>query len=174
MDPAAFLVLIILLAGVVLYVSAPLRDRQAHRPSEEGAQRSFLMAERERIIAALQELDFDFQLGKIPPDEYPAQRAELMKKGADVLRQLDLWQPPSTRSAGEAAGDVHARLEQAVAARRADGSPPAAPLSDDEIESMLAARRKEHRAKASGFCPRCGKPVATTDRFCPNCGKALM
>jgi len=168
MEPAAFFFLVVLLAGVGLYVGAPLRGRQADRPSEAGGQLSFLMAERERILAALQELDFDFTLGKIPPEEYPAQRAELMKKGADVLRQLDLWQASATRRAGEAAGDGHARLEPAVAARRP------APLTDDEIESMLAARRKERRAKASGFCPRCGKPVATTDRFCPNCGKALL
>jgi predicted amidophosphoribosyltransferase len=47
------------------------------------------------------------------------------------------------------------------------------PLSDDEIESMLAARRKGRSAESAGFCPRCGKPVLSTDQFCSNCGKAL-
>lgn len=169
MEPAAFFFLILLLVGVALYVSAPLRSQHTHRPSEEEIQASFLMAERDRIIAALQELDFDFRLGKIPAEEYPAQRADLMKKGADVLRQLDLLQP--SLSGGD---DVRARLEAAVAARRADGSPRAASLTDDEIEAMLAARRKERKARAAGFCPRCGKPIAATDRFCPSCGKALM
>ena len=51
------------------------------------------MAERDRVINSLQELDFDFKLGKIPDEDYPAQRAELLQKGADILRKLDALQP---------------------------------------------------------------------------------
>jgi predicted amidophosphoribosyltransferase len=38
---------------------------------------------------------------------------------------------------------------------------------------MIAARRKEHKSKSAGFCPKCGKPVLADDKFCPSCGKAL-
>jgi predicted amidophosphoribosyltransferase len=39
---------------------------------------------------------------------------------------------------------------------------------------MLAARRKERKTKAAGFCPRCGKPILITDQFCSPCGKPLQ
>ena len=46
-------------------------------------------------------------------------------------------------------------------------------IKNDELEAMLAARRKEKQSKSAGFCPQCGKPILATDRFCPACGKAL-
>lgn len=168
MDLGAVLLLIALLLGVSLYLAMPLIGDRSRRASEETQQTSSLMAERDRIINALQELDFDFKLGKIPEEDYPTQRAELLTKGADVLRKLDALAPASF--SGPAA---EARLEEAVSARRADSETQAGPLSDDEIESMLAARRKARKSKSAGFCPRCGKPVLATDQFCPNCGKAL-
>jgi hypothetical protein len=68
---------------------------------------------------------------------------------------------------------VEARIEQAAAARRADAAVKTESLSDDEIESMLAARRKGRKGRSAGFCPKCGKVVLVTDQFCANCGKAL-
>ena len=71
-------------------------------------------AERDRAVNSLQELDFDFKLGKIPEGEYPAQRANLLQKGADILRKID-----SFSSNADSAQDTESRLEKAVAARRA-------------------------------------------------------
>ena len=48
-----------------------------------------LLAERDRVVNALQELDFDFNLNKIPSEDYPVQRAALLQKGADILKKLD-------------------------------------------------------------------------------------
>jgi rubrerythrin len=68
---------------------------------------------------------------------------------------------------------VEARIEKAAAAKRADSSAAESQISDDDLESMIAARRKEHKSKSAGFCPKCGKPVLVTDKFCPSCGKAV-
>jgi predicted amidophosphoribosyltransferase len=46
-------------------------------------------------------------------------------------------------------------------------------LDDDDLESMISARRKTRKEKSAGFCPKCGKPVQVSDRFCPSCGKAI-
>jgi hypothetical protein len=127
------------------------------------------MAERDRVISSLQELDFDYNLGKVPAEDYPAQRGELLQKGADILRKLDELQPAAASPL-----DAESRLEEAAAARRADSSTPAtAPLSDDDLESLIASRRKERKEKSAGFCPRCGQPVLVADRFCPSCGRSL-
>ena len=109
----------------------------------ESREISSLMAERDRIINSLQELDFDFRLGKIPDEDYPAQRTELLQKGADILRKLDALQPQAISD-----DEVERRIERAAAARRADAAVKTEPPSDDEIESMLATRRKERKGKS--------------------------
>ena len=152
---------------VGMYVYAPFVERRARRVSQEEHELSALLAERDRVINSLQELDFDFKLGKIPNEEYPTQRASLLQKGADILRQIDNFAP------GGVDVDSETRLERAIAARRADASAQKPEIPDDELESMISSRRKGRKDKSSGFCPKCGKPVLASDRFCPSCGKAL-
>lgn len=161
-----FSLAVLILVGVYLY--APFMERRARRVTEEEHELSALMAERDRVINSLQELDFDFKLGKIPEDDYPTQRASLLQKGADILKQIDSLAPQPV-----AIQDTEERLERAIAARRADAAVARAEVSDDDLESMLSARRKRRSNKSAGFCPKCGKPVQVTDRFCPSCGKSL-
>jgi len=162
-----FLVLAVLVA-VGMYLYAPFMSRPRKLSTTEMHDISALKAERDRIINALQELDFDFKLGKIPAEDYPEQRAELLKKGSDILRKLDELEPLLA-----SARNAESRIEKAAAAKRADSSSTAAELSDEDIEAMLAARRKQHKSKPAGFCPSCGKPVLASDSFCPSCGKSL-
>src|SRR5512134_3558126 len=156
---------VLLLVGIYLY--APFMERRARRVTEEEHELSALMAERDRVINSLQELDFDFKLGKIPQEDYPAQRAGLLQKRAEILKKIDSLAPQLVSTQ-----DTEARLEKAIAARRADGSVTTAGVTDDELEAMISSRRKGRTNKSAGFCPRCGKPVMVTDRFCPSCGKS--
>ena len=43
----------------------------------------------------------------------------------------------------------------------------------DEVEGMVAERRKARQEKAAGFCPQCGKPVQQSDKFCSRCGAMI-
>ena len=163
-----FLVLAVIVV-VFAYLYAPFTARARRLRNGETHQVSSLKAERDRVINSLQELDFDFNLGKIPEGEYPEQRAALLQKGADILRKLDELAPVSS-----SALNAEARIEKATAAGRADSAAVSAVLdSDDDIEAMIAARRKQHKSKSAGFCPSCGKPVLVSDHFCPSCGKSL-
>jgi len=169
---AFFLVLAVGLA-VGLYVAQPFIEGRIRRVAPEARETSALMAERDRVINALQELDFDFNLKKIPAEDYPIQRAELLQKGADILKQLDALTPIShpASSSSKATTD---RIESAVAARRADTSTAQTGVrDDDDVEALISSRRKARKEKSGGFCPRCGKPVLVSDRFCPHCGKAI-
>lgn len=168
MNAGAFFLLLALLILVALYLYAPFMRRDRTLPVNESQEISALMAERDRVINALQELDFDFNLGKILAEDYPVQRTALLQKGADVLRRLDELAPLE-----DLRGDTASRIEQAVAARRADAALDNSDLSDDDLESRIAARRKVRKDRSAGFCPRCGKPVTVSDRFCPACGKSL-
>ena len=156
---------ILILVGVFLY--APFLERRARRVTEEEHETSSLLAERERIVNSLQELESDYQLGKVPEEDYPTQRTNLLQKGADILRKLDELAPVKTQN------DKDARVERALAARRRNGSSQQGELTDDDVESMIASRRKGRKSKSAGFCPKCGKPVMASDKFCPSCGKTL-
>jgi hypothetical protein len=153
---------------VAMYVYAPFMERRARRVTAEEHELSALMAERDRVVNALQELDFDFKLGKIPSEDYPVQRTDLLQKGADILRKIDSFAPE-----GVSTQDEESRLEKAIAARRADASVAKPEVSDDDVESLISSRRKGRKVKAGGFCPKCGKPIQASDRFCPSCGKSL-
>lgn len=181
MDIGSIFLIIALFVLVAWYVSRPLLERKpvsrrALAISQAEHDLSSLLAERDRIVRLLQELDFDFTLGKIPEQDYPNQRNLLLQRGADVLSQLDALQPSNK---AEPASD---RLEKAIAARRAQQARPATTphkngngvaVPDDELERLIASRRREHPEKAAGFCPKCGKPIQKSDQFCPKCGARI-
>ena len=165
-----FLILsVIVIVGIYLYAPFSRPKRKSQTPQfRESHEVSALQAERERVINALQELDFDFKLGKIPAEDYPGQRAALLQKGAQILRELDKLAPPVAM-----ADNAEARLEKSARAKQADSPGKTAQFSDDELESLIAARRSQHQSKPAGFCPKCGQPVLAADQFCPSCGKGL-
>jgi hypothetical protein len=175
MDLGSIFLILGLIVLVGLFIARPFFERNAIAVSQEEQEYSSLLAERDRILNALQELDFDFTLGKIPETDYPGQRASLLQRGADVLRKLD------ARRMETADRDVEERLEAAIAARRADaGRVRPAPnggsaavlqhAPDDDLEVLIASRRRERSEKAGGFCPQCGRVLQKSDRFCPKCG----
>ncbi len=174
MDIGAIFLTLAITTLVAMYLVQPYMERRTKIVSAEELEHSHLLAERDRYINALKELDFDYELGKVPEEEYPLQRAGLLKKGADALRQLDEYEGAKSTSAED-------RLEAVIAARRADAtdapalSQGSAPTldADDELESLIAARRSKRKAKSGGFCPNCGHAVLTTDKFCTNCGKKV-
>jgi hypothetical protein len=196
MDLGSIFLILALLVLVGLFVARPLFERstsaqtgdeQAGGRSQTDAadhDQSALLAERDRVLNALQELDFDNVLGKIPAEDYPQQRAVLLQRGADILRQLDALQ---AQAGQPAENNIEARIEAAIAARRADLQSASIPAAaggnghgrgvsstiaspDDELEVMLASRRRVRGEKAAGFCPKCGRAVQKSDRFCPKCG----
>ena len=175
MDIGALFLLLALLILIALFVSRPFLERQPAATLQEEHAASSLLAERDRILTALQELDFDHALGKIPAEDYPLQRSSLLHRGAAILRQMDALTPsPSPASGrGESAKE---RLETAIATRRADAAEEPASAketTDEDLEALIAKRRASLKDKAAGFCPKCGRPILSTDSFCPQCGYAL-
>ena len=175
MDIASILLILAVAVLVAMYVSRPFFSRTPVVKTVDADPRerelSALLAERDRLLTALQELEFDQALGKIPAEDYPEQRAALLAAGAEVYRKLDEMEETAPAASAED------RLEAAVAARRADavrtGQAPIPPRPSDDLEARIAARRSQRQEKSAGFCPGCGNPVQKSDRFCPRCGKTL-
>jgi len=175
MDLGSIMLILALALGVGIYISLPLTRHSATEKliantkttDDVDHKRSALLAERDRVLTALQELDFDQALGKIPAEDYPEQRSELLASGASVLRQLDEIEP-----AGSNGASAEDRIEVAVAQRRGEIRR-AASNGNDDLEMAIAARRRERSEKTAGFCPKCGKPVQNSDIFCAHCGATL-
>ncbi|UCF28771.1 MAG: zinc ribbon domain-containing protein [Chloroflexota bacterium] len=182
MDIGSLLLLLSLLILIGLYIARPLfdQDNVGVTPEEDRKEHelSTLLAERDRVLTALEELDFDNTLGKIPGEDYAIQRARLVNQGADVLRKLD------ELNGGASEAELEQRIEEAIAERRVSTSreevsevvPQPQPVvvdADDEVEVQLAARRRARQDRSAGFCPQCGRPVQQSDQFCPKCGNAL-
>ena len=182
MDLGSIFLILALAVLVSLFISRPLFDRQSEetplvvREAEVKAdhERSSLLAEQERLLNALQELDFDYTLGKIPAEDYPVQRTAYLQSGVSILQRLDAFKGSP---AGAAVSDSEAaqQLEKVIAARRADsevmktGSLPV-PAGEDVVEDLIAARRRSRRERFGGFCANCGRPLQKSDVFCSHCG----
>jgi hypothetical protein len=184
MDLGSLFLIIALALLVIIFVSRPFSDRKPGKswlstarpgrldnftvPPDREKHRSSLMAEHERLLSALQELEFDFALGKIPAEEYPEQRRHLLQSGAAVLKELDEIENTATSESTEA------RMEAEAARISLTGQQPTAkPEENDDLEALVAERRRKRSEKSAGFCPKCGKPVQSSDEFCPKCGKKL-
>ena len=178
MDIGSIFLILALLIPVVIFISRPLFERATTKISDSGRDLSTLLAERDQVVATIQELDDDYNLGKIPSENYPSQRLTLLQNGADILRQIDTFQMSPIRVTAED------RLEAAIMARRTtlDAASTAVkkngnavpPVPDDDLEQRIAIRRRTMNEKAGGFCPKCGRPVHASDHFCPRCGAVLV
>lgn len=191
MDIGSFLLLLALIIAVGTFIAGPLRVRRgSYGLRLEDHEISELLAERERVLESLEELDLDYAMGKVPEDLYPKQREFLVRRGAHVYRLLDERAPaddrqpvkdkaasrkPSKPAAPAADATEEDALEAMIAARK------------DSLEDMIAARKAEvqkagaqvaveekpAKKPAGKFCPNCGEKLQAGDRFCASCGNKL-
>jgi len=168
MDIGSIFLILAVLILVAFFISKPFLQGNASNMSDEEVEYSTLLAERDRIINALQELDFDYSLGKIPEGVYPSQRTSMIEKGAHILKKIDEYQGESE------IGNIDSRLEAAIDSKRADGAEIGDnTISDDKLEEMIANHLRHRQGKTNGFCSHCGTPRQQSDRFCSKCGHQL-
>ena len=165
MDIGSIFLILAVLILVAFFISKPFLQGNTSSISAEEVEYSTLLAERDRIINALQELDFDYNLGKIPEGIYPSQRTSMLEKGAQILKKIDEYQGESELR------DIDSRLEDAIDLKRADGGEVGDnTISNDELEEIISNHLRRRQGKTNGFCPQCGTPMQQSDRFCSKCG----
>lgn len=155
MDIGSLLLGLALGLGIIFIVAQPFLDGQNVR-EKKLSETDALITEREQLLTALRDLDFDRATGKITDEDYAPQRAQLVAQSATVLKQLDALQPAVPTAS------------------------PSLPL-EDLIEAEIAARRQHvptngHASPAPAgkpACPHCGALAHLGDRFCPQCGGTL-
>jgi hypothetical protein len=149
MDLGSLLVILALAVLAAAFIARPLFEGGVPAPAETETALSAKKAELDRVLGLIQDLEMDFAMAKVLPADYEAARPELVRRGADLLRELD-----------RAEGNGHRRM--------AGGED-----LDSEIEAEVARLRGGAGAAPAGFCGRCGQAALSGDRFCVRCGAPL-
>ena len=92
----------------------------------------------QQLLNSIQDVDFDYDTGKVPDEVYAEQRKFLIGRSVSILRQLD--------DARSEVSDIDDDIEAAVAALRSKSS--SKTRKDKDIEKKIAARR-QRRQKVS-------------------------
>jgi hypothetical protein len=83
-----FLIVLVVLAVVVLVVSAPLR-RRGVEDAEESAELAELEAARDAKYREIRDADLDHRTGKLSDADWRSQDRALRAEAVDILRRLD-------------------------------------------------------------------------------------
>jgi flagellar biosynthesis/type III secretory pathway M-ring protein FliF/YscJ len=83
------LVVLVVLAVIVLVVSAPLRARGRAQPAEEDAERADLEAARDAKYREIRETELDYRTGKLSDADWRALDRGLRAEAVEILRRLD-------------------------------------------------------------------------------------
>ncbi len=158
MDIGSILVIIAIMLLVALYISQPFFEREVTASNEE-SEYSHLLEERERLLGRIEELDFDYELGKILESDYQRARRNLVKKTALILQKFDEMEKGN------------AIMKMSPTEEDIKRSPPRTEV--DEIESLIAARRRELGETKHTFCSHCGRVVKGGDQYCVHCGEKI-
>lgn len=172
--PGALLALAILIA-VLAIVLRPLvvgptsrkRNRSGHNSplARQVDERARLLERRNAVYAAIRELDFDYETGKVSDEEHARQRAQLVREGVAILKQLDRL---------EVAVPAADPLEAAIAAmRRGEEGQVDAARPVKVLDAEVGGLRATPAANGQYTCPTCGAPASCGDRFCGDCGESL-
>jgi len=148
MDIGSILAGLALTLLTVAFVALPFVQHRGKGITDAERLSSELQAGRDRVLNTLQELEMDFNTGKILDADYKSQRQALMKEGAGILRRIDALK-------------VEGYMQ------------PEGRIIDDEIEAAIAQVRSEKDEGSSGYCPSCEAEVKAGDLFCIRCGGTL-
>jgi hypothetical protein len=110
MSVSGLFLFIVFLLGVLAVVIWPLLQAQQdtsqkHKPALSRLLQ--LQGEREAILTAVRDLDFDYQTDQLAEDDYLAQRETFMQRGVEILKQIDSLESEAIESAIRERREAH-------------------------------------------------------------------
>ena len=144
-----------------------------------GADRAQLREEKRRLLRALNELKFDYEMGKLSEADFTEVKQTYELRAVEVMRQLD--------GAAQAHPEVYALLEdrglgalvpEDAAKEESEGDDePAAEVEETsaqaDAETKVEPEPEPESEQATATCEACGGSNDADAKFCKHCGKEL-
>ncbi|GEM_PF-1164758 len=96
MTSESFFIMLVVVSALGFFVVFPLLERDPDTPRRRvrGTPRQkqaleILTAEKQRVLRSIRDLDFDYDLDKIPYSTYASQRINLFKLAAAITERID-------------------------------------------------------------------------------------
>ena len=135
----------------IYFVSRPLL--KSHSNLTVKTELRDLVEEKERALASLRELEFDFQTGKIQEKEHRDLRAVLESKAIEMIQKIDATHKKYTSLNDNA---ISKQLEQEISAL---------------VLSQNSAGNQTTTDLSIKCCNKCGTTGNINDRYCAQCGR---
>jgi DNA-directed RNA polymerase subunit RPC12/RpoP len=176
MDALTLILGVLLVGGVLALILYPLwkqtRPESLFQVSRTGQTLEEYQARYQSVLAAIRDLMFDYEMGKVAIEDYELLLTRLKLEAAGYRQQID--RVNRSRSE-EIAPALNAEIEAMIDRVRHQGPAGNEALLREvevEIELLKGVEFEESRAE-TGVCPRCGKVIQEEDAFCSRCGQPL-
>ncbi len=121
------------------------------------------------VLTTIKDLMFDYEMGKVTPEDYDTLLTKSKFEAADIRRQIDVLNRQDQTELDAALDTEIETLVSQVKSSQPNGNQALLAAVDAEIESL-----KHIRADGDGApCPHCDTTAQPGDVFCSNCGQAL-
>lgn len=176
MDVFTLLTSLVLVVGAFALVLYPLwqqtRFDMLFKTEGSGHTGEEYQARYQAALAAIKDLMFDYEMGKVSGDDYEKLLAKAKLEAATIRHQLDRLNHSTTT---DMAATLEVEIEKLVAQLRSSkfsGQEILLPAIDDEIALLKRASPPATNSEES-LCPQCGRSILADDAFCATCGHAL-
>jgi Zn finger protein HypA/HybF involved in hydrogenase expression len=126
------------------------------------------------ILAAIKDLMFDHEMGKVSTEDYQDLLARTKIEAAEIRQQIDrLSRRRETAEADPAREDeIETLIAQAKSGLLTNGNEPLLREIEAEVETLKHINLPDGDT-AEMACPQCGTPYVVGDAFCTGCGYAV-
>lgn len=148
-----------IVVGFVLY---PVFYREALAlPSGPGGELERLAEKKERILAAMKDLEFEYRAGKLSEEDYQRVRGADMTQVAGIMTRMDELTRQQSTPATE-----HKRKRE----RKKTTGPDCPSCGQGNPPESKFCLRCGTRIVIPVKCPQCGTQLPADARFCTECG----
>lgn len=149
-----YVIIVWLILGAGYWIIKPLLQANGHLNAytsnpEDVLER--LNYKKEGVYAAIRELEFDLNMGKLSEEDFQILKQQYMQEAAGYLKEMDEIKSLQAKATKLSDEDIEEEIEQEVTSIR---------LQKSTSEKYV-------------YCTLCGEKASVEDNFCGGCGSAL-